>query len=110
MEHDQKLIRPGEAQNEFVHPVAHQIWAKSDQRFVCKTTQPIRGQETAETQWMEHVQKLIRPGEARNEWVHQIWSKSDPQKLLDESEARIPRKQQKFSRAWPKVHQAWGVP
>ena len=233
MEHDQKLIRPGEAQNEFVHPVAHQIWAKSDQQFVCKTTQPIgkspvriilwcpttimvikacfliqpleqeggcqkccislcskvcinhfyqmkaspeclniliywskcwverlrrtlrrkvktgilyqqiyrlchcilhkvahidcsapsgkqhepqtgvwviRGQETAKTQWMEHVQKLIRPGEAHNEWVHQIWSKSDPQKLLDESEARIPRKQQKFSRAWPKVHQAWGVP
>ena len=32
---------------------AHQIWAESDQQFVCEcteTVQPIRGQETAEIQ------------------------------------------------------------
>ena len=45
-EHDQKLTRPGEAHRKF----AHQIRAKSDQRFICKcaeTARPIRGQEMA---------------------------------------------------------------
>ena len=44
-------MRPGEA-SEF----AHQIWAKSDQWFVCEcmeTAQPIRGLEMAEIQWSE---------------------------------------------------------
>ena len=50
MEQDQKLIRPEE-----VHPAfAHQVSAKSDQRFVdrcLETVQSIRGQETEGIQW-----------------------------------------------------------
>ena len=41
VEHDQKLMRAGEA-----HEFAHQIWAKSNEWFVCEymeTAQPIRG-------------------------------------------------------------------
>ena len=50
VEHDQKLFRSGEPQNELVH----QIWAQCDQRFVCKcveTAQSIIDQGTAEIQW-----------------------------------------------------------
>ena len=32
VEHNQKFIGPWEAHNELVH----QIWAQSDQRFICK--------------------------------------------------------------------------
>ena len=48
--HDQKLIRMRKAHNE----LAHQIWAKSDQRFACKcveTPQSFRSQETTRIQW-----------------------------------------------------------
>ena len=50
VEHDQELIRPGQAHNELVY----QILAKSGQQFVCKcmkTAQQIRDQETMEIQW-----------------------------------------------------------
>ena len=48
---NQKFIRPGEAQNGFVH----QIWAKPDQQFVCKcmeTAWPTRGQKTMGIPWI----------------------------------------------------------
>ena len=49
-ERDQKLIKPGEVCTE----LAHQIWVKSDQRFVCKRTDyapRISGQEVADNPW-----------------------------------------------------------
>ena len=66
VEHDKKLIMPGETHNESAHP----IWAQSDQRFVYKCTET--------TQPVQHDLKLIRQGEScYNELAHQIWTKSD---------------------------------
>ena len=50
VEHDQKLIRPGQAHYELAHP----LWAQNLQRFVCKSTETprlIRAQETLQIQW-----------------------------------------------------------
>ena len=63
--------------------LVHQIWAKSNKKFVCKyavhgnclTNQgPWNGSNSA-----KHEQKLIRPGESYNEFGHQIWAKFDEQ-------------------------------
>ena len=42
VERDQKLIRPGEAHNEYVH----KIWAQSDQRFVGKCVENFHQSES----------------------------------------------------------------
>ena len=51
VEHNQKLIRQGEAHNQFTH----QIYARANQRaFVCiymEIPRPVRGQKTSEIQW-----------------------------------------------------------
>ena len=75
MEHDQKLARPGEAHNEFVHL----IWAESNQQFVYKcaeSAQQIRGQEMTGIQWRSNDQ-VYQAEEAQNGFAHQIWGKSD---------------------------------
>ena len=100
VERDQKLIRPGEAPNEF----AHQIWVQSDQWFAWKcveTDRPITGQETAGIQ--ESMAKS-QPGQRKP--LMSVITKfelnpisgltANAWKLLDPSQAR---KLKEFSRA-----------
>ena len=71
MEPDQKLIRPGELHDGLVQ----QIWAQTDQRFVCKyaeTVRQIRDQKMAGIQ-------VNQAGGAQNDLAHQIWAQFDQQ-------------------------------
>ena len=60
---------------------------------------------------VEQDQKLTMPGEAYNEFTHQIWAQSNQWfvckciETTPQSENR--RKQGDSGRAWPKIHQAW---
>ena len=50
MHYDQKVIRPGESQIEFIH----QVCTQNDLRFICKckaTTQPITAYEAVRIEW-----------------------------------------------------------
>ena len=70
-ERDRKVNQAEEARNE----LAHQVWAQSDQRFVCKcaeTTRPIRDQGTVSIKRIN----LSKPEEYHNECTHQVWNQA----------------------------------
>ena len=75
IEHQQKLIRPGESHNE----CTYQVWHQCNQQFVCKyaeTAQPIRGQEAVGIQQSIHNFK-VWSGECHKELTCQTWCQSN---------------------------------